>query len=347
MPVSVIASRGETVQRFAQPDFIGAMDHPPHNPHDKLFKRTFGDPTTTANFLRHEFSEPLARAIHWDSLKLEPGSFVDSQYRSSESDLLFSTLVGDKPARIYLLFEHQRTQEPTIALRLLRYMVRIWEQFHKSNSTRPLPVILPVVLAHNAEHWEIPVSFAPLLDIPENLHGELAPFVPDFTFKLIQLADIPFDQIRGTPAGILTLRVMKAERLGMLLEDPVWDEDLVRRASLELFEQVLRYIASAADLDKPAFLERLKTVKDERIRQTAMTLEQQFRQEGRQEGLQKGRQEGRQEGERLLLERLLTRRFGPLPEWTSRKLEEATLAQLEKWGDAILDAPSLEAVFRD
>ena len=241
MPVSVIASRGETVQRFAQPDFIGAMDHPPHNPHDKLFKRTFGDPTTTANFLRHEFSEPLARAIHWDSLKLEPGSFVDSQYRSSESDLLFSTLVGDKPARIYLLFEHQRTQEPTIALRLLRYMVRIWEQFHKSNSTRPLPVILPVVLAHNAEHWEIPVSFAPLLDIPENLHGELAPFVPDFTFKLIQLADIPFDQIRGTPAGILTLRVMKAERLGMLLEDPVWDEDLVRRASLELFEQVLRY----------------------------------------------------------------------------------------------------------
>ena len=78
-----------------------------------------------------------------------------------------------------------------------------------------------------------------------------------------------------------------------------------------------------------------------------MTLEQQFRQEGRQEGLQKGRQEGRQEGERLLLERLLTRRFGPLPEWTSRKLEEATLAQLEKWGDAILDAPSLEAVFRD
>jgi hypothetical protein len=35
--------------------------------------------------------EPLARTIHWESLKLEPGSFIDSQYRSSESDLLFST----------------------------------------------------------------------------------------------------------------------------------------------------------------------------------------------------------------------------------------------------------------
>ena len=66
-----------------------------------------------------------------------------------------------------------------------------------------------------------------------------------------------------------------------------------------------------------------------------MTLEQQFR------------QEGRQEGERLLLERQLTRRFGPLPEWASRKLEEANPAQLETWGEAILEAPSLEEVFRN
>ncbi len=238
--------------------------------------------------------------------------------------------MGGKPARIYLLFEHQRSPQRMIALRLLRYMVRIWEQFHESNSTQPLPVILPVVLAHNAEHWDIPDSFAPLLDIPENLHGELDAVVPDFVFKLIQLSDIPFDRIRGTPAGILTLRVMKAERLGMLLDDPVWDEELVGKASLELFEQILRYIASAADLDKPAFFERLKMVKDESIRQTAMTLEQQFR----------------QEGERLLLERLLIRRFGHLPEWVCRLLEDATTDQIEQWGEAILDAPSLESVFR-
>ncbi len=310
------------------------MEHPPHNPHDKLFKRSFSDPTTAASFLRYEFSKPLSRAIHWESLKLEPGSFIDSQYRSSESDLLFSTLVGDKPARIYLLFEHQRSPERMIALRLLRYMVRIWEQFHESKSSQSLPVILPVVLAHNAEHWDTPGSLAMLLDIPENLHGELDAVVPDFVFKLIQLSDIPFDKIRGTPAGVLTLRVMKAERLGMLLDDPVWDEDLVAKASMELFEQILRYIASAADLDKPAFFERLRKVNDERIRQTAMTLEQQFR------------QEGRQEGERLLLERQLVRRFGPLPEWVCRLLEEATTGQLERWGEAILDAPSLDSVFR-
>ncbi len=154
--------------------------------------------------------------------------------------------------------------------------------------------------------------------------------MPDFSLKLIQLSDIPFDQIRGTPAGILTLRVMKAERLGMLLDDPVWDEDLVGKASMELFEQILRYIASAADLDKPAFFERLKMVKDERIRQTVMTLEQQFR----------------QEGERLLLERQLIRRFGPLPEWVCQLLEDATTDQIERWGESILDAASLESVFR-
>src|SRR3954447_9643395 len=46
------------------------------------------------------------------------------------------------------------------------------------------------------------------------------------------------------------------------------------------------------------------------------------RQEGLQEGLQEGRQEGRQEGERMLLRRQMEKRFGPVPEWASRRLAQ-------------------------
>ncbi|MCC5789399.1 MAG: DUF4351 domain-containing protein [Opitutales bacterium] len=67
------------------------------------------------------------------------------------------------------------------------------------------------------------------------------------------------------------------------------------------------------------------------------TLAQQFRQEGRQEG--------QLLGERLLLERQLTRKFGPLPEWAREKLADAQAQDLEKWGDAILEASSLEEIF--
>ena len=49
----------------------------------------------------------------------------------------------------------------------------------------------------------------------------------------------------------------------------------------------------------------------------------------------------------LLLRRQLTRRFGPLPEWAERRLMDAEPAQLERWGERVLEAATLEAVLAD
>ena len=117
-----------------------------HQPHDKLFKTAFGDPTNAAAFLRGQIPAGISEAVHWEDLHLEPGSFVDSQFRQSESDLLFSAPLHGRRCLIYLLFEHQRIFDPWISLRLLRYMLRIWEKFRVShpqveklplNSARP------------------------------------------------------------------------------------------------------------------------------------------------------------------------------------------------------------------
>jgi predicted transposase/invertase (TIGR01784 family) len=259
-------------------------DEPLHHPHDKLFKSAFGDPVTAAGFLRWEIPAALSSAIDWERLRLEPGSFVDSHYRQSESDLLFSAPSGASECLVYLLFEHQLAPDPWIALRLLRYQVRIWETWRKNHpKCGRLPVILPVVLAQNAEVWEISPQFSSLLDVPDPLASELAGLVPDFTFRLIQLANIEFEAIRGTPAGILTLRVMKAERLEKLLEDSVWDESLFMHVPREIIEMLIRYILDA-DVDKAAFDRKVMTVSNPEIQNTAMTLAQQYRQEGRQEG---------------------------------------------------------------
>ena len=61
-------------------------------------------------------------------------------------------------------------------------------------------------------------------------------------------------------------------------------------------------------------------------------------------GRAEGRQEGRQEGEVLLLRRLLMRRFGALPEWAEQRLAQATVEQVETWGDRVLEAASLTEV---
>jgi hypothetical protein len=59
-----------------------------------------------------------------------------------------------------------------------------------------------------------------------------------------------------------------------------------------------------------------------------------------------GRQEGRLEGETLLLQRLLARRFGPLPTAVIARIAAASVEEIETWGDRILDATSLDEVFR-
>ncbi|MBF0625320.1 MAG: DUF4351 domain-containing protein, partial [Magnetococcales bacterium] len=68
---------------------------------------------------------------------------------------------------------------------------------------------------------------------------------------------------------------------------------------------------------------------------------------GQRAGLQKGWQEGRQEGEAALLQRLLQRRFGSLPGWVPERLHSADQATLESWGDRVLDAHTLDDVFRE
>ena len=80
-------------------------------------------------------------------------------------------------------------------------------------------------------------------------------------------------------------------------------------------------------------------------------LAQYIRDKGFQEGELKGWKDGELEGElkggRVLLERLLTRRFGPLPDWGRNQLVGATLDQLNRWADRTLEADSIQAVLAE
>jgi hypothetical protein len=59
----------------------------------------------------------------------------------------------------------------------------------------------------------------------------------------------------------------------------------------------------------------------------------------------RGMEQGMQHEAISILERQLTKRFGPLTVDTRTKLKSASLDQLDLWADRILDAPTLAAVF--
>lgn len=319
-----------------------------HHGHDKLFKLGFSHPGDAAAFLRWRLSPALADSVDWDRLRLEPGTFIDSQFRSSESDLLFSAPFrhgspDDTGCLFYFLLEHFSSLPSFPGLQLLRYMLRIWDDRiaagRKAGFTpAKLPPIVPVVVFQNQESWDVPVRFSEQVALPAACEEDLRPFVPDFGFSLLQLAEIPYEAIAGTPAGILVLRTLKAERQGDLLGDAVWDEPLLAQAGRDLFERVLRYLMGGG-VDKDAFRRRLERVAEPEIRTAAMTLAEQFIQEGLEEGLQ----EGIEAGHRTDILAALQIRFGDVPDGLREAIQQTTGAdRLRTLFRAALLADSLD-----
>jgi predicted transposase/invertase (TIGR01784 family) len=94
---------------------------------------------------------------------------------------------------------------------------------------------------------------------------------------------------------------------------------------------------------------------DEKARQLAFERERalhdevsflnEARREGLREGRQEGRQQGRQEGIERTLRKLITLKFGDIPEAASKRLEQATDEQLDTWVEQILTVNSLDDLF--
>jgi hypothetical protein len=81
-----------------------------------------------------------------------------------------------------------------------------------------------------------------------------------------------------------------------------------------------------------------------------MTLAKSFdawAQQHEQKGVERGIQQGIEKGKARLLQRQLVRRFGALSSDVVAKIAAASSRQLELWGDRVLDAPSLDDIFRE
>ncbi|EWY42674.1 hypothetical protein N825_02050 [Skermanella stibiiresistens SB22] len=65
--------------------------------------------------------------------------------------------------------------------------------------------------------------------------------------------------------------------------------------------------------------------------------------EARAEGVTLGKAEGKAE----MLLRQLNRRFGPPSSEATLRVQAASVEELDRWADTIIDAPSLDAVFDD
>jgi len=151
---------------------------------------------------------------------------------------------------IYALFEHKSYPEPLIALQLLRYMVRIWEQALKQEE--PLLPVVPLVVYHGRQRWTVALDLAALFEMPD----DLKPYLPDYRYWLCDLSRYSDEEIKSRvesavilQMGLLLLKYEGEtdflERLGDILR-LLWQLS-ERETALEYLETVLRYVVSRTD----------------------------------------------------------------------------------------------------
>ena len=326
-----------------------------HQPNDKLLKATFSVPENARAFFENHLPADLASALEWGSLALEACTFIDPQFASSESDLLFHIKLHQSDAFLYLLFEHQSTEDPRMALRLLSYIVRIWERFAKTNAPpAKLPAILPVVLAQGKRPWKTSTRLEDLIDLPPAFAHVLRAWQPTLAYHLMELVRMPYEAIAGTPEGIVTLRALKAQPMNELLGDALWDEPLLFLIPEDALERILRYILNA-EANVSLFEERIKKIRIKPLQTKTMTLAEQLIQkgkmegklegklEGEREGLQRGKTEGQLRAFRTAVLRALEIRHGAFPEGIREAVESIhDPLRLEKLLETAFRSDSIE-----
>jgi hypothetical protein len=171
-----------------------------HNPHDALFKGVLGKPEHALGVLRTLVPAPLAEALDWQTLTLCHGSFVDEALQEQHTDLLYSTTWRDGgEVLVDFLFEHQSAppKDGLMAYRLLRYQVRIWDDWHaKHPKEKTLPMIIPVVMYHGTAPWSEPRLFGDLLAVPPSVRPAVAPYLVQLAYLLDDLSQISDDELR-------------------------------------------------------------------------------------------------------------------------------------------------------
>jgi len=245
------------------------------NPHAMFFEKVFSREDVAQDFLQNYLSETIVNRLDLSTLHLENESFISNELKSSQADLLFSVrTINEQILFIYILLEHKSFIDRWVMLQLLGYIVKICErqrdinklnrqEIKKQNQvdgkpentgieTEYLKPVLPVIIYHGKAEWGEKKKLSSVFHDSESYQK----YIPDFTYELINTAELNSDLFKGNVIVHVALMVMKHYFMDDFKEKV---PELLNLLS-ELFEQIdtdtgflevfLRYISSHKKCEK-------------------------------------------------------------------------------------------------
>jgi hypothetical protein len=319
---------------------------PPRDLADRALREALRHPANLRAFLRQAVPAQ-ADGFDCDRLRLLDREFPLDDWRRREADLPFEIPyrlgAHEQPALVYVLVEHQSSEDPAMPLRLLYFVVLYWERQWRAWEQLPAPrpalrlcPVLPLVLYTGVGPWQNNRTLHDLLDEPAEFHG----FVPEWGPLFWELSGHSAEELlQSGDAWQQVLAVLRAqgeetpafarvyaEALRHL--EPLAGEDKVRWYDLMriILSWALRHRPRG---ERPVLLAAAQEAQTNSERQKEVAIMgQSIGETIWDEAWLKGRAEGRAEGQlelaRQLLRQLLSDRFGVLPEAVLQRIEGTT-----------------------
>ena len=293
--------------------------------------------------------EDWVKELDFTTLEKQSGSYVSEDLRPRADDIIWRVRWRDRWLYVYLLLEFQSSVDPFMAIRVMVYIGLLYQDLIRTGQLTPeglLPPVLPLVLYNGRAKWTAKIEVAELIASPS---GELAHYQPRLTYCL--LAENRFSSADLAPLHNLSAALFQLEnsrgpeelqqvvtRLVEWLQAP--EQASLRRAFAGWLRDVLLPARlPGVRIEAVMELSEVKNMLAERVME--------WTEQWKQQGLEEGRKEGRKEERSLLLQELLTEKFGPLDAATQEKLTAADSEALLVWVKQVLNAKNLADVFRE
>ncbi|WP_390900457.1 Rpn family recombination-promoting nuclease/putative transposase [Serratia fonticola] len=274
------------------------MKKPTPTPHDAVFKQFLTHPATARDFLEMHLPPDLRQSCDLNTLKLEPGSFIERDLRAYYSDVLYSLKTGKDDGYVYALIEHQSSPDKHMAFRLVRYAIAAMQRHLQAGHDR-LPLVIPMLFYHG-QITPYPYSMSWLEEFSD---PELARQLYAGHFPLVDVTVIPDDEImQHRRMAILELLQKHVRHRDLFeLQERLVTLLLAGYTTKEQLISLINYMLQMGSTTKPERLLRELARRAPQHEEELMTIAEYLEQKGFDKGIEKGIEEGRKEGREAIL----------------------------------------------
>ena len=273
------------------------------NEHDKIFKDLLSDREEAREFINSFLK--LKRPIEKDMLEPYSNSYITSEYRNKEADVVYK--IKDKD--IFFLIEHQSTIDISMPYRIQNYCREIMNRAIQKDKIKrkdyKYPLVIPIVLYTGNKKW-----------IAKQKFSEVQEQYPEYEisseeYVLIDVNKYKREKLLEDNLGITKVMLIEKDKTQEELTKDIQEIiQLAKENENDKLQKAISYIINTkfSSQNIKQIQEEIKEKKGEddimlavleRIEKEEQKKMKRIRMEGKIEGKIEGRIEGKKEGEKI------------------------------------------------